>query len=76
MTSTLPQASRDLIGDHGQRLDLVVIALLILLLIEYDIFRVYFPRVPSERLKPFAIALAPLVIAFTIVIASRWWELR
>lgn len=79
MTSTLPEVSGDAIARDptlALRLDLVVIALLIVLLLEYDIVRVYFPRRPYERLKPFGVALVPLTIAFAIVVASRWWELR
>lgn len=58
------------------RVDLVMIAALAFLLIEYDVLRVYFSRPALERLKPFGIAIAPLAISFAIVIASRWSQLR
>jgi hypothetical protein len=78
MTSLAPEIVRRLTESGGQpvqRLDLVMIGLLGILLLEYDVLRTYFGSGNSSRLRPFGIAIAPLAIAFVVVIATRWTDL-
>lgn len=76
--SLLPRAIRSLFegaGGAAQWVDFVTIALLAVLLLEYDLLRACFGRNTGKRLRPFGIAIAPLLIAFVVVIAHRWRQL-
>lgn len=78
MISLLPRAIRSAFeggGAAAQGVDLLAIALLVVLLAEYDLLRVYFGRDTLKRLRPFGIAVVPLIIAFAVVIAHRWRQL-
>lgn len=78
MTSLLPRAAQSLLeagGNTVQRIDLVVMGLLGLLLLEYDLLRAYLGASTLNRLRPFGIAVAPLLIGCAIVIAHRWRQL-
>jgi hypothetical protein len=78
VSSLLPEVTHSLVeggGKTGTRIDLVVIGVLGLLLLEYDLLRAYFRGTTPNRLRPFGIAIAPLLIAMTIVIIHRWREL-
>jgi hypothetical protein len=78
MSSLLPRVTHALVeggGNAAQRVDLVIIGLLGLLLLEYDLLRAYLGGSTLNRLRPFGIAIVPLLIVCAIVIAHRWREL-
>jgi hypothetical protein len=75
MTSLLPGVVHSLVEGGGalaRRVDLVIIGVLGLLLLEYDLLRVYFGGGIANRLRPMGIAIGPLLVAVIVVIAHRW----
>ena len=78
MSSTLTEATRELLrargGDVPLHLDVIMVVLLLALLVEGEVLRAYFGA-QSTALRVFQVALAPLVVAFALVIAARWIEL-
>ncbi len=75
MTSLLPRAVQSLLeagGSAVQRVDLVIMGLLGVLLLEYDLLRAFFGGQTFNRLRPFGIAIVPLVFGCAIVIVHRW----
>lgn len=78
MTSLLPATVHSFLETGGkavQRADLVILALLGLLLLEYDLLRARFAEGVGSRLRPLGIAVAPLVVGGGIVIGHRWRQL-
>jgi hypothetical protein len=73
------QASREIVeraGELGQSVHLIAIALLVVLLVEYDLLRAYFPARRSQAPKALGTAIVPLLIVFVIIVLSRWWQLQ
>jgi hypothetical protein len=78
MTSLLPAVVQSLVEEGGaqaRRVDLVMIGTLGLLLLEYDMLRVYLGASKASRLRPLGIAIGPLFFAAVVVVAHRWGEL-
>jgi len=80
VSSTLTEATRELLrargGDVSLHLDVVMVVLLLALLVEGEVLRAYFgAQRAGTALRVFQVALAPLVVAFALVIAARWIEL-
>jgi hypothetical protein len=75
VTSLLPRAVQSFLeagGNAVQRVDLVIMGVLGLLLLEYDLLRAYFGGSTFSRLRPFGIAIVPLLFGCAIVIVHRW----
>ncbi|MCA1563073.1 MAG: hypothetical protein LC804_23385 [Acidobacteria bacterium] len=76
MTSTVNDLTARLLSstDHealSVRVDVIVIALLTVLLVEHELLRAYLgPRV-RLRLHPLAVASAPLLVAFGLIVVVR-----
>ncbi len=80
MSSTLTEAARELLRARGGavpvQLDVILVVLLLALLVEGEVLRAYFGAQGARTaLRVFQVALAPLVVAFALVIAARWIEL-
>jgi hypothetical protein len=78
VTSLFPSAVHSFLQTGGrsvERVDLVILALLGLLLLEYDLLRARFAEGIGSRLGPLGIAIAPLLVGGAIVIGHRWRQL-
>jgi hypothetical protein len=78
MTSLLPAVAHAFVAAGGkavQRVDLVIMGALALLLLEYDLLRVYFGQRSAKRVRPLGIAILPLVAGSAIAIVHRWRQL-
>jgi hypothetical protein len=53
------------------RVDVIVIALLTMLLVERELIRAYLGPKARPRLRPLAVASAPLLVAFGVIIVVR-----
>lgn len=80
MSSTLTDATRELLrargGDVPLQLDIILVVLLLVLLVEGEILRAYLGAQRARTsMRVLQVAAAPLVVAFGLVIAARWIEL-
>jgi len=80
VSSTLTETARELLrtrgGDVPVQLDVILAVLLLALLAEGEILRAYFGAGRAgTSLRVLRVAVAPLVVAFALVIAARWIEL-
>jgi len=80
VSSTLTDATRELLrargGDVPLQLDIILVVLLLVLLVEGEILRAYLGAQRARTsMRVLQVAAAPLVVAFGLVIAARWIEL-
>ncbi len=80
MSSTLTDATRELLqgmrGAEPLQLDVILVVLLLVLLVEGEIVRAYRGAQRARTsLRVLQVAVAPLLVAFALVIAARWIEL-
>ena len=81
MTSTVNELTRRLLGsgDHAALatgIEVIVLALLVVLLVEYELVRAYRGQGASTVLRSFEPFIPPLLIAFVAIVAARLLHLH
>jgi hypothetical protein len=60
----------------AERVDAIAVVLLIVLLVEQELLRVYAGGVAGARPRSFDVAVVPLLLAFALVVIVRSFDLR
>jgi hypothetical protein len=81
MTSTVTEITRDFLGSRpylsqSDWVDAIAVVLLILLLAEVEVIRAYAGDRAQPRVRLFAVAIAPLILAFALITFVRSFGLR
>jgi hypothetical protein len=80
MTSTVNELTRSFLASTGEResiaVDVVAIALLFVLLFEWELVRAYLGRERRLRLDVLAGTVVPLLAAFAVIVTVRATGLR
>jgi hypothetical protein len=81
MTSTVIRVTQAFL-DSGtyetlsSRVDAVAMALLVVLLVEYEVLRVYFGPSARMRLRALQVVVPPLLVAFAVIVVVRTSGIR
>ena len=81
MTATVNEIIADLLRSEtyavmSERVDGIAVMLLVVLLVEQQLLRVYASAAPSPRYRSLDAAIIPLLMAFTLVVIVRSFDLR
>ena len=76
MTSTVNALTRDFVASEvyeslAAAVDGVAVVLLVVLLVEQELIRAYVGAEARWNVRPLAVAVVPLVLAFVVIVVSR-----
>lgn len=81
MTATVNEIITDFLSSEtyevmSERVDGIAVMLLVVLLVEQQLLRVYVSAAPAPRYRSLDVAIVPLLMAFTLVVIVRSFDLR